>query len=203
MTATTNPDAAQSASLPGRRLDPRISDEILAATLDLLAEEGYARLSMEAVAHRAGVHKPAVYRRWPSKLDLVVAAVRSQAAEAVDPDTGDLRADLVALLRDAASTAYRNPKVRAGLRLMVDAAVDEELASAVRDRVVGPRRAVARTILERGVVAGELRGDLDLDLVVDLLLGPLHTRVLVMHRPFPRADIEALVDLVLDGIAAG
>jgi AcrR family transcriptional regulator len=187
---------------PGRPLDPEISDRVLEATLVLLAEDGFARLSIEAVAQRAGVHKPAVYRRWPSKIDLVVAAVRSRTPPAEDPATGNIRDDLIRLIRDAARNAQRNPHARAGLRLMAEAATDPDLASAVRSRIVGERRAITRSVLERGIATGDLRADLELDLAVDALFGPLHSRVLVTHRPFTGADAEQLVDLLLAGIAA-
>ena len=135
---------------PGRPLDPEISDRVLEATLVLLAEDGFARLSIEAVAQRAGVHKPAVYRRWPSKIDLVVAAVRSRTPPAEDPATGNTRDDLIQLIRDAARNAQRNPHARAGLRLMAEAATDPELASAVRSRIVGERRAITRACSSEG-----------------------------------------------------
>jgi AcrR family transcriptional regulator len=187
---------------PGRRLDPEISDRVLEATLVLLAEDGFARLSIEAVAQRAGVHKPAVYRRWPNKIDLVVAAVKSRTPPPEDPATGNTRDDLITLIRDAARNAQRNPHARAGLRLMAEAATDPELASAVRSRIVGERRAITRAVLERGIATGDLRADLDLDLAIDALFGPLHSRVLVTHRPFTNGDAEQLVDLLLAGIAA-
>ena len=186
----------------GRPRDPHISAAILAATLDLLAEEGYASLSMEAVAQRAGVHKPAVYRRWPTKLDLVVAAVRSISPDTAVPVTGDPRRDLTSLLHDSARNAQRDPRVQVGLRLMAEGVVDAELAAAINTRVLGPRRDTARAIVERGITARQLRADLDVDLVIDLLFGPIHSRVFITHRSMTRAQVERLVELVLDGIAA-
>ena len=184
----------------GRRLDPRISQDILEAALDLLASEGYARLSMEAVAQRAGVHKPAVYRRWPTKIDLVAAAVRSMASEVQDPARGNVRDDLVALVADTAGAARRSPHMVAALRLVAEAAADDALEAAVRARVTSPRRSVTRAVLERGVTRGEIRPDADVDLVVDVLFGTVHSRLLVSREPLSRRDVEHLVDLVLGGI---
>lgn len=184
----------------GRRLDPRISQDILEATLDLLAAEGYARLSMEAVAHRAGVHKPAVYRRWPTKIDLVAAAISNIASDVDEPARGNMRDDLVTLVSDAARAARRNPKVTAALRLLAETAADDALAAAVRARVTSPRRTATRAVLERGVARGEILPDVDLDLVVDVLFGTVHSRLLVSREPLSRRDVERLVDLVLGGI---
>jgi AcrR family transcriptional regulator len=185
---------------PGRRRDPAISARVLAATLDVLAEEGYAGLGIEAVAQRAGVHKPAVYRRWSTKADLVVAAVRSIAPQPRDPATGDVRTDLVELVQEA-SRAQRDPRVRAGLRLLAEVATDDELAAEITDRVVGAGRAIARRVIERGIVAGRVREDVNVDLLVDIIFGTLQSRLLVTRRPLTRSQVEQVVDVVLDGVA--
>jgi AcrR family transcriptional regulator len=187
---------------PGRPLDPEISDRILAATLEILEAEGFSGTCIEAVAHQAGVHKPAIYRRWSSKVDLVVAAVRSISPDVVDPATGDVRADLVSLLQ-AAVRSVNDPHVRVGLHLLAEVSADDELSKVVSERIVGPRRAVARTVLERGVAAGQLRDDVDLDLIGDLLFGTIHSRVLMRRRPLARRHIEHIVDIVLTGAGAG
>jgi AcrR family transcriptional regulator len=186
----------------GRPLDPAISARILDATLDVLDEEGYERLSMEAVAHRAGVHRPAVYRRWPNKLELVVAALSSTKREPVDPDTGDTRSDLVAIVSDAVTSMRQNPRTRVGLRMLVGASTDDELAAVVNTRIVEPRRAIARRVVARGIERGVLRPDTDPDLTIDVLVGTALSRVMIRRRPMTRADIDRLVDVVLEGIAA-
>src|SRR5437870_3373170 len=86
----------------GRPRDPDISRHVLGAALELLATDGYARMSMADVAARAGVHKPAVYRRYANKLDLTLAAVAAVTPAMRDPDTGAVAADLVQILLDAA-----------------------------------------------------------------------------------------------------
>jgi AcrR family transcriptional regulator len=184
----------------GRPLDPAISEAILEATFEVLAETGYAKLSIEAVAQRAGVHRPAVYRRWPTKLDLVAAAISSIAPAVPAPTTGDTREDLVELVSSIANLLVRNPRARLTLRLVAEIAVDEALAALVDSRTVQPRRAMARTVLERGIERGEIRPDLDMELVCDLLVGSLYTRALVGRARLTRAKAEQYVDYVLDGL---
>ncbi len=184
----------------GRPLDPNISQAILDATLEVLAQTGYAKLSIEAVAQRAGVHRPAVYRRWPTKLDLVAAAISAIAPSAPDPATGNVREDLVVLVQRIANMVQRNPRARLALQLMAEIALDDELAALVDARTVRPRRDTARTILERGIASGEIRAGLDLELVCDLLVGSLYTRALVGRARMSRNAAEQYVDLVLDGL---
>jgi AcrR family transcriptional regulator len=201
MTPATAPAAPTNERAGGRPLDPEISGRVLDATLDVLDEDGYERLSMEAVAHRAGVHRPAVYRRWPNKLELVVAALCSTRAEPVDPDTGDTRADLVAIVTDSVRSMHENPRMRVGLRMLVGASTDDELAVVVNERIVEPRRAIARRVVARGIERGTLRPDTDPDLTIDLLVGATLSRVMVRRRTITRTQIEQLVDVVLGGTA--
>ena len=201
MTPTAARASATNERVAGRPLDPAISERILDATLDVLDEDGYERLSMEAVACRAGVHRPAVYRRWPNKLELVVAALSSTRAEPVEPDTGDVRSDLVAIVADAVKSMHQNPRMRVGLRMLVGASTDDELAAVVNERVVEPRRAIARRVVARGIEHGELGPETDPDLTIDMLVGAALSRVMVRRRTITRAQIEQLVDIVLDGVA--
>ena len=199
--AAAAPAPTTSERAGGRPLDAAISNRILDATLDVLDDDGYERLSMEAVAHRAGVHRPAVYRRWPNKLELVVAALYSTRTEPVDADTGDIRSDLVAIVADAVKSMQQNPRMRVGLRLLVGSSTDDELAAVVNERVVEPRRAIARQVVARGVERGALRPETDPDLTIDMLIGTVVSRVMVRHRTITRAQIEQLVDAVLGGLA--
>jgi AcrR family transcriptional regulator len=185
----------------GRPLDQEISARILTATLDLLELGGFAKLSIERVAQRAGVHRPAIYRRWPNKVELVVAAVQSLSADVDDPGTGDVRTDLVEVLATAAEAGRRNRRARVRFQLLAEVADDEALSAVVTHRIVGPRRALVLHILERGQATGCVRAGADLGLVVDMLFGTLQSRLFVMRRPLGRAQVEALVDTVLDGIS--
>ncbi|HZP31097.1 MAG TPA: TetR/AcrR family transcriptional regulator [Acidimicrobiia bacterium] len=184
----------------GRPRDPDLSDAILEATVAVLSESGYAALSYEAVAQRAGVHRPAIYRRWPTKGDLVAAAVESVTVALVDPATGNVRDDLVELVRQVAGLFQRNPRVRLAVRLLADLAADREVVARVNARMVSPWRDLVRTLVERGVERGELQPGLDPEIVADLVFGPLDRRILAGRAQPNRAGAERLVDTLLDGL---
>jgi AcrR family transcriptional regulator len=182
----------------GRPLDEDLSASILEAALDVLGREGYGGFSIAAVAQAAEVHRPAIYRRWPNKVDLAVAAIEQVRPAPVDRESGDAREDVVAFLADAGCGT--NAEDDLALRLHGEIAVHPELSEAVRERLVVPRRQTLRTILERGVAAGQLRPDLDPELAIDLLFGLLHARKgtgVVLRRK----DVERYVDLALGGLA--
>jgi AcrR family transcriptional regulator len=194
--------SADAAVPAGRPRDPEISEAILAVTLDLLGEEGYTRLTIAEVALRAGVHKPAVYRRWANKLELAVAAIQLIVPGIEDPDTGDIRADLIEMLVVVAGSAHKRGRMATGLRLQLDMAFEPALAAAVDERIVAPRRAVTRTMLERAVAAGQLRKGLDLEMAIDMLFAPLTRRALrAADMRLSRRDATRIVDQLLEGLA--
>jgi AcrR family transcriptional regulator len=184
----------------GRPRDPDISRAILDATLELLTTEGYAGVSVAAVAERAGVHKPAVYRRWPSKLDLAVAAVQQVSPPARDPDTGDAHADLVEMLLDVGRRRNGNDPLALVLRLRAEISLDPELTAAVDEHIVAPRRAVAGAVITRGISTGTFRPDLDLDLATDALFGSLWARMLTGRDTLGRRDAERIVATLATGL---
>ena len=181
----------------GRPLDAEISRAILEAALHILGEKGYSRLTVGEVASRAGVHKPALYRRWGSKLDLVIAAIATLAIDTHDPQTGDVRSDLTELL--VASAAANAPqRLDLALRLRAELAAEPELAGAVEARIAGPRRTFVRRIIERAVERGQLRADTDPDLLIEILFGPLQIRA-CRGAALTRRDAESIVEVVLRG----
>ncbi len=185
----------------GRPRDPSIDEAVLTATIAILSEDGYRHLSTTEVARRAGVHKPAVYRRWPTKLELALAAIHRLAPPIADPDTGDVRRDLVDVLLQVASAKQRRPHLELAARLRSDFATEPELASAVRAAIIRPRVAAMRSIIERAQRRGELRADVGADAVTDLLFGAVNARSLRTDAPLTRAAAVRLVDVVIDGIA--
>jgi AcrR family transcriptional regulator len=189
--------ATTAAAHAGRPLDEDLSGSILDAALRVLAREGYGGFSIAAVAGEAGVHRPAIYRRWPNKADLAVAAIEQLKPAPVDLASGDVRADLVAYLVDAGCGS--DEVHRLALRLHNDLATNDELSEAVQQQISLPRRRLLTGILERGVEAGQLRADLDTELTLDLLFGLLHSR---KNRPpaLQPAEVERYVDLVLQGL---
>lgn len=180
-----------------RTRDTRIDDAILTATVELLGEVGYREFTMGAVAARAGVHRPAVYRRWPSKRHLVVEAVARHLGVTPTPDTGDLRRDLITgmstLVRALAGTALG----RALPALVADLASDPELAAEFRRRVFDPRRETTAAALRSAIARGEIDPDTDMDFVLDALAAPLYYRVLFGHLPLTERLAEQSVDTVL------
>jgi AcrR family transcriptional regulator len=190
------------ARAPGRPRDPQVDQAILAATLELLAEDGFDGLSIEAVAARAGVGKTTVYRRWPSKIPLVIDALAAMKAPTPASVTDDLstRDALVRAMSDLTKPHEGSAaRVLAGL---VDAmSRDEELAESVRSVLVTERQRGLRRLIERGIERGEIRPDVDARVMVDLLGGPVVLRRLITGDPVSPRLARSIVNLVLDGAA--
>ena len=185
----------------GRPRDERADKAILSATLELMAESGVHDFRVDDVAGRAGVGKATIYRRYRSKDELITAAVAGLVSEITVPDTGQTRADLLALM-DGAVKVYRGSVQAAVMPSLVEAmSRDAELARLVREEFLAGRRAALRTVLERGIERGDLRADLDIDLALDVLGGPLFYRLLVTGGPIDELLAEGVVELILRGFA--
>ena len=186
----------------GRPRDPKCDVAIVGATLELLAESGYGAVTMEAVAARAGVGKATLYRRFRGKEQLVVEAVAT-LVEPPEPVSGaSVREELVALLESFRRKAHSSLSGRVFPRL-VGASIDSpELMARYRERVLAPRRERVAAVLRRGVEEGVLRPDLDVDLAIDLVIGPMAYRnMLVSGEPPPDGLADRIVDAVLAGLA--
>jgi AcrR family transcriptional regulator len=184
----------------GRPRDPQCDVAIVAATLELLAESGYGALTMEAVAARAGVGKATLYRRFSGKEQLVVDAVAA-LTEPPEPDHDmGVREELVALLE----AMRRKTDSLAGKifpRLVGESADNPELMQRYREQVLRPRRERFADVLRRGIQEGLVRSDLDVEHVIDLLVGPMAYRNLLRTDPPPGPDLAArIVDDVLVGL---
>ena len=189
------------ARAPGRPRDPQVDRDILTATIELLGEDGFDGLSIEAVAARAGVGKTTVYRRWPSKIPLVVDALTAMKAPTPTAVAEDLptRDALVRAMGGFTKPQEGTSRVLAGL---VDAmSRNEELAERVRAVLVTERQRVLVDVIERGKRRGEIRSDVDASVMVDLLGGPVVLRRLITGAPVNQRLAHAIVDLVLDGAA--
>lgn len=173
------------------------------ATRELLAERGLAATTIEEIAARARVSKASVYRRWPSKGTLafdsfVVDFLGRQAV----PATGNLRGDLLGLLR-AWLGAVRDPATARTLKgLIAEVQRDPDLADAWRERFVGPVRARHLEVVSQAIGRGELRPDADAGLILDLLYGPAYHRLLHGHLPLGDAFAEGVVAVIMAGIEA-
>ena len=167
------------------------------ALFEELAEVGYGRLSIEAVARRAGVGKTAVYRRWPSKEDMVVAAVSEIAWQQVDmPDTGSLRSYILAFLSELRQ-ALTHPLVSSIiLDLFAEVHRNPSLAKRLISSVRDPRRQRAAKLVEHGIARGDLPADIDASLALDLVAGPLYWRLTAVYEPVTDAQLDILATAV-------
>lgn len=169
----------------GRPRDSDIDERVLRVARQHLAERGYEAMSLAAIAEDAGTTRQALYRRWPSKADLATAAIASMSQADERPLGDDPYADLVSELE-----AFRRGVSRSdGLSMvgtMLHRGTDPELVALYRQRVVTPRRARMREILERGRRAGMLASDADIDLAVTMLTGSWYARALAGDRPARR-----------------
>lgn len=173
-------------------------EAILLATLELLAEVGYDRMTMDAVAARAHSSKATIYRRWPGKPELVVSAVkRYTASPAVAPaDGGDLRQDLLAVLQ-AMRSSLADQDAALILGLMIAMRRDAELAAAVRSQVVTDKGEAFGAVIARAVARGELSATVDHALFVEISSAMLFSRLFITGEPLDDAFIDHLVDAVL------
>lgn len=180
-----------------------VTEAIRAAVLEELAAVGFSRMSIEGIARRAGVGKTAVYRRWKSKLHLVLDLIGAFAAEGVPvPATGSLYGDVRALL-EVTSHVLRHPVASAVIPdLLVEAARNPEIADAVRGALLDGQRRLAGGIVAEAVARGELAPDTDPERALDLAIGPLYWRQVVVGDAVDRACLDALARAAVAGLRA-
>ncbi len=188
---------------PGRPRSERARRAILLAANELLEGEGFAAVTVEAIAERARVSKATVYRWWPNKAAVVMDGFLSTVSSEVPfPHTGRAREDIRVHMQRL-TEAFGGKMGRTVAALIAEGQADAELAEALRSRWLTVRRAEAREILELGIERGELREGLDPEVAVDVLYGPIYYRLLVDHAPLDEAFADALADHVFAGLGAG
>jgi AcrR family transcriptional regulator len=186
---------------PGGR-SARVRDAILTATLDELARTSYDDLRIEDVAARAGVNKTTVYRRWPTKAELVAEATRERSARAVPvPDTGSFAGDLRALARSVAAN-IGSPAGRRLSRTMVAAALTTDEVARETPAFWEERLEAAARVVEAAVGRGEIPSTVDPNLVIETLIGPLYVRLLLTGERIDRRFADRVAALVAAGVAA-
>jgi AcrR family transcriptional regulator len=188
----------------GRRRSERSHKAIVTATQELLVERGYRKLTIEAVAARAGVGKQTIYRWWPSRAALVLEAylAGSDAVSLPPPEGGSTREDVRALIGWLAAVLDQPIGGRVVAGLVGDLQHDADLADGFRQDVVPARRQAMLAALERGRERGEIRPDADLELAVDTLHGAVFYRLLLSGEPLDTRFAERVADQVLNGLAA-
>ena len=186
---------------PGRPRSQASHEAIIRATLELLLEGGYGPLTMEAVRTRAGVGKATIYRRWSSKEELVRDAIVYLHEEFEIPDTGSLRGDYHAIAEMVRSTVRRAGASRLAPRLLGEAVNDPELHAIFYENLVRPRRTALGGLLRRAVERGEIRGDVDIELLIDMFAGPAIYRLLITAGDISKMfDVDDQLDVLLNGL---
>lgn len=189
----------------GRPRSPDTDRSIMRAALDRFIADGYQGMSIEQVAVHAGVGKATIYRRWPSKEALITDAVGSLTEELIVPDTGSARTDLSDLVRQIVQLASSSASGRCFARMAGEMSSNPVLAKVYKDKVIALRRAIVGRVIARGIDRGELRADLDVELVTDMLVGPLLYRALLMQTTSAGSGALAtdLIDTLMTGIGEG
>ncbi|MBA3288466.1 MAG: TetR/AcrR family transcriptional regulator [Acidimicrobiia bacterium] len=173
----------------------------LDAAIDLIAERGVSNLSIEEVATRSGVAKTTIYRHWPGRTSLIVDTIRSTFEHVATPDTGSVHDDLVAffggLIR--ADLSGRTGKL---MPCLLDAAGRDPEMEQLLDRIAVERQEPILRIVERAVARGELPSELDRDVVIGTIVGPIVFRKMVWRQPADAGYIEACISVALAGLRA-
>ncbi|MFD8479680.1 TetR/AcrR family transcriptional regulator [Kitasatospora sp. NPDC059673] len=168
---------------PTQPKGPRSRDQVLDATLALLSEAGYARLTVEGVASTSGVHKSTLYRWWPDKAALVADALASRMDTGPLPDTGNTRDDLTSWLRGTIANYTATPAGATMPALIADLAGRPGALDAFRAAFLTERRTNCATVIRRGIARGDLPPDTDVELFMDALAGAVFYRQLVTGLP--------------------
>ena len=197
---TLHCDEESHSKAPGRRRCPVAHQNILCAARTLLEEIGFADLTIEGIAERAGVGKTTIYRRWSNKASVVLDAFIEAATKQLPfPDTGSVQEDLRLQMRRMVKL-MNGTEGRTIATLIGGAQADAELAEAFRSQWLTARREEARQIIKRGKGRGEIRADIDPEVLLDALYGPLYFRLLIGHAPLTPGYADKLVRLVMSGL---
>jgi AcrR family transcriptional regulator len=200
LAANVLPASAMPASKLGRPLDLTRDADILDAALDVLAEEGFDGMTIDMVAARAKAGKATLYRRWPSKTELVIDAVACMKNSDINfdalPDTGTLRGDLVAMIKPhSIRDAEKKLKVMAGLVSLL--ARNPELAETARAAVVAPRAEINRIFLQRAIDRGEIRAKIDIPFIASISPSMVTYRTMMLGKQVDREFLIGIIDKIL------
>lgn len=185
----------------GRPVDRSIDRAVVDTVLSELKHRGYRSITMEGISRKIGRARASLYRRWPSKRHLVAYAVVSELGAHPSPDTGSLRLDLMRTVETLIS-GFQGALGSALAGLIGEMADDPVLARTIRKEVLAKRRRSIRAAFRRGIKRGEIRSDVDIELLMDMLMAPFYFRALFGHLKLSAMMIETVVDTVLGGAAA-
>ena len=185
---------------PGRPRSEQARQAILRTTLKILGKNGFSDFKIEEVAARASVGKATVYRWWPNKGALIADAFASSTTRKLRfPDTGSVYTDMSQQMRQLIKV-FCSRRGRIVSAILAAGQSDKDLIEAFRERFLWPRRREAYATLRRGIERGELRRDLDPDLLLDSLYGPIYMRFLIQHDRLTPEFVDRLCALVLAGV---
>ena len=186
----------------GRPRSEASKTSILNATIDLLEESGYSTLTIEAIAARAGVGKATIYRWWPNKSILVLDAfLMSTESRLYFQENTSIRENFRQQLQTLANV-FNGILGRTVVALVAESGEDSEIAKAFYTYYLKPRREDAILILERAIAQGEIQAGINLDVVSDMLYGPVYFRILIFKKKVDSKFIDTLVGQVMKGIDA-
>lgn len=191
------------ARTPGRPRSADADQAIVRAALELLVEDGYRALTMEKVRERSGVGKATLYRRHGSKEELVRAAVEHlHQTLPVPEDTGSLRGDFAAVAANALANAQSTRSAMFMPRVLAEVAHIPELQEIFYDALVRPRRETLLAIVRRAIERGEIRADVDVELAVDVIAGPMIYKIIITGGDLEQVSAmpSRVLELVLDGL---
>jgi AcrR family transcriptional regulator len=187
---------------PGRPRSEKLRKAILKSALYLLKRTGFHDLSIESVAARAGVGKATIYRWWPGKADLVVAAFVSVAEEELRfPQIRPVEKAIHQQMRRWIHI-FRSPLGQVIAAVIGAGQAEPEMLDAFRTHWVEPRRREARALLRQAIKEGHMRKDLDPDTILDILYGPLYLRLLIRNAPLAADFVDTVFAVVTPGLRA-
>ncbi len=196
------PAATETYRRPGRPRSEQAEHAIIEATLDLFGEQGFEGVCVEAVAARAGVGKATIYRRWPNKEELLLAALGSMKSPFPEPEGASARDDLVAMLTVMCADKADPRKARRYALLLGEGGKYPRLMARYKETVVKPRHDAIRAVIRRGIETGELRADVDVEIALLTLTGTVLAKEKSADGELNAGFAARIVDEVLLGLAA-
>jgi len=201
-TQSTDTEAGPANRRPGRPRSEQAERAIIEATLDLFAEQGFEGVCVEAVAARAGVGKATIYRRWPNKEELLLAAFGSLKSPFPEAKGVSVRDDLLAMVEVMCADKADPRKARRYALLLGEGEKYPRLMARYKETVVEPRREAMRAVIRRGIQTGELRPDTDVEIAMLTLTGVIMAHEKTPDREFDGDFAARLVDGLLLGLSA-
>ncbi len=189
-----------SARSQGRPRSEKARRAVLDAARELLERYGFSAVTVESIATQSGVSKATIYRWWPNKAAVVTDSFLELAApDTLSQDTGSTQEDLRLQMQKLARV-FSSDSGKVIAALIAESVFDAEVATTFRSRWVSARREETKKVIQRGVASGEFRADLDVEVAIDALYGPIYHRLLVGHLPLEPRFVDTLANYVMAGI---